>query len=61
MRVLITGPHGFERTVMFALDEDAAVIAERVRQTLEGLGSRLSIWKASIRLEARVWSRPETP
>lgn len=33
-RVLITGPHGFERTAMFALDEDPAVIAERVRETL---------------------------
>jgi hypothetical protein len=34
-RVLITGPHGFERTVTFALDDDPAVIAERVRETME--------------------------
>jgi hypothetical protein len=34
-RVLITGPHGFERTVTFAIDDDPAVIAERVRETLE--------------------------
>jgi len=34
-RVLITGPHGFERTVIFAMDDDPAVIAERVRETLE--------------------------
>ena len=34
-RVLITGPHGFERTVTFAIDDDPAVIAERVRDTLE--------------------------
>jgi hypothetical protein len=34
-RVLITGPHGFERTVRFAIDDDAVVIAERVRETLE--------------------------
>jgi hypothetical protein len=34
-RVLITGPHGFERTVALALDDDAAVIADRVRETLE--------------------------
>lgn len=34
-RVLITGPQGFERTVAFALDDDPAVIAERVRETLE--------------------------
>ena len=34
-RVLITGAHGFERTVKFALDDDPAVIAERVRETLE--------------------------
>jgi hypothetical protein len=33
--VLVTGPHGFERTVGFAMDDDAAVIAERVRATLE--------------------------
>jgi hypothetical protein len=32
-RVLITGPQGFERTVVFALDDDPAVIAERVRET----------------------------
>jgi hypothetical protein len=35
-RVLITGPHGFERTVTFALDDDPTVIAERVRATMEG-------------------------
>ena len=34
-KVLITGPHGFERTVVFALDDDPAVISERVRETLE--------------------------
>ena len=34
-RVLITGPQGFERTVMFAIDDDPAVISERVRDTLE--------------------------
>jgi hypothetical protein len=34
-RVLITGPQGFERTVIFAIDDDPAVIAERVRDTLE--------------------------
>jgi hypothetical protein len=35
MRVLITGPEGFERTVEFDLDDDPAVIKDRVRQTLE--------------------------
>jgi len=35
VRVLITGPNGFDRAVGFALDEDPAVIKERVRQTLE--------------------------
>jgi hypothetical protein len=35
VKVLITGPHGFERTVTFALDDDPAVIAERVRETIE--------------------------
>ena len=34
-RVLITGPQGFERTVVFALDDEPAEIAERVRETLE--------------------------
>jgi hypothetical protein len=36
VKVLITGPQGFERTVKFALDDDPAVIAERVRETMEG-------------------------
>ena len=35
VRVLITGRHGFERMVRFAIDEDPAVIRERVRETLE--------------------------
>jgi hypothetical protein len=35
-RVLITGALGFERTVMFALDDNPAVIAERIRETLDG-------------------------
>ena len=34
-RVLITGPHGFERTVTFAIEDDPAQIAERVNGTLE--------------------------
>jgi hypothetical protein len=34
VKVLITGPHGFDRTVTFALDDDPAVIAERVRETM---------------------------
>ena len=33
--VVITGPQGFERTVLFALDEDPAVITERVRETID--------------------------
>jgi hypothetical protein len=35
VRVLITGPLGFERSVAFAIDEDPAVIKDRVRETLE--------------------------
>jgi len=35
VRVLITGPQGFERTVTFALDESLATITERVRETIE--------------------------
>jgi hypothetical protein len=34
-RVLITGPHGFERIVVFAIDDDPVVIAERVREMLD--------------------------
>ncbi len=35
VRVLITGPQGFERTMLFELDENPAVIAQRVRATLD--------------------------
>jgi hypothetical protein len=35
VRVLITGPQGFERTVTFALDEASATITQRVRETIE--------------------------
>ena len=35
VRVMITGPEGFDRTVTFDLTEDPAVIAERVRETIE--------------------------
>jgi hypothetical protein len=34
-RVLITGPQGFERTLLFGIDDDPAVVAERVRETME--------------------------
>ena len=34
VRVLITGPHGFQRQVTFALDEAPEVIAQMVRETL---------------------------
>ena len=35
VRVLITGPHGFERTVTFPLDEAPATITQQARETLE--------------------------
>jgi len=35
IKVVITGAHGFERQVIFAPDEEAAVITERVRATFE--------------------------
>jgi hypothetical protein len=35
VRVLITGPHGFERTVSFATDEQPEEITRRIRETLE--------------------------
>jgi hypothetical protein len=35
VRILITGPQGFERTVTFALDDAPATITERVRETME--------------------------
>ena len=33
--MVITGPEGFERAVLFAFDEDPAVITERVRETID--------------------------
>ena len=33
VRVLITGPQGFERPATFALDEAAAAISQRVGET----------------------------
>ena len=35
VRVIITGPQGFERAVLFALDEDLAVITQRVWETID--------------------------
>ena len=35
VRVMITGPRGFDRTVTFDLTEDPAVITQRVRETIE--------------------------
>jgi hypothetical protein len=34
-QVLITGPHGFQRTVAFAIDDDPAAISERLPEMLE--------------------------
>jgi len=35
IRVLITGPLGFERSAQFAMDDEPHVITERVPATLE--------------------------
>ena len=35
VKMVITGPHGFQREVGFAIDEELAVITERVRATLD--------------------------
>jgi hypothetical protein len=35
VRVLITGPQGFERTVAFVRDEAAAAMTQRVRETID--------------------------
>jgi hypothetical protein len=35
VRVLITGPQGFERTVTFPLDDAAATITQRVKETID--------------------------
>ena len=35
VRVMITGPHGFQRTVTFPPDETPGVITEMVRATLD--------------------------
>ena len=34
-RLLITGPQGFERTLVFAIDDEPTVITDRVGQTLD--------------------------
>jgi hypothetical protein len=34
-KILITGPHGFERTAVFGIDDEPTVITERIRETLE--------------------------
>ena len=34
-RLLITGPQGFERPGVFAIDDEPSVITDRVSQTLE--------------------------
>jgi hypothetical protein len=34
-RMLITGSHGFERTVTLEIDDDPAVIWDRIRETLD--------------------------
>jgi hypothetical protein len=35
LKVLITGPEGFERAAVFATDEDPAIIKEHIRETIE--------------------------
>jgi hypothetical protein len=35
VRVIITGPRGFERYVAFAMNEDPVEISRRVRETIE--------------------------
>lgn len=35
VRVLITGPQGFERSVMFGIDDDPIVITRQVRVTID--------------------------
>jgi hypothetical protein len=35
VKVLITGPRRFERSVTFVLDDDPAVVAKRVPETME--------------------------
>jgi hypothetical protein len=53
-RVLITGPHGFERTVTFEIDDDPVAIAERVRgqdtnrKTATAVAARSSTRKGSM-------------
>ena len=35
VRVMLTGPQGFERSVAFDLKEDPAVITQRIRETID--------------------------
>jgi hypothetical protein len=37
-KVLVTGPHGLERSVSFALDEEPAVVTAHVRAALDDSG-----------------------
>jgi hypothetical protein len=39
LRLLITGAHGFQREVGFAIDEEPAVITQLVKATLDESGS----------------------
>ena len=36
VRVIITGPQGFERNVAFVIDENASEISRRVRESIDG-------------------------
>src|ERR1039458_6939337 len=50
IRVLITGPHGFERTVTFAIDDDPAVIGSACGRRWRSRGWDLRIVASNVRL-----------
>jgi hypothetical protein len=53
VRVLITGPQGFERSVLFALDEDPTVITERVRATIDETVRTLKLTRLQSELNGK--------
>ena len=51
--MLITGPQGFERSVLFALDEDPTVITERVRATIDETVRTLKLTRLQSELNGK--------
>jgi hypothetical protein len=57
VRVLITGPHGFERAVQFAMDEDLIEITQRSGRRWTSEPCRLGSVKRADRVRAQIHFR----